>query len=148
MMDGSYSKCSMFNVNYTDVLQQGITEANQTWPTTTCLYGWSYNFSDVPYTTIATELDWVCENSAKGTYAQAVFFLGAILGGLLFGWLADKFGRIPAMIACNLVGCVAGVATAFMTTFWGFAMMRFFVGFAFDNCFVMMFILGEYGVME
>ncbi|XP_065369296.1 organic cation transporter protein-like [Calliphora vicina] len=140
-VEGSYSKCSMYNVNFTEQLLQGVTKANSSWPIKPCSMGWSYNFTEIPYTTIATDLNWVCEDAAKATYAQSIFFLGAIVGGLLFGWIADKFGRIPSMIACNLVGCVAGVATAFVTTFWSFALMRFFIGFAFDNCFVMMFIL-------
>ncbi|XP_046810122.1 carcinine transporter-like [Lucilia cuprina] len=140
-VEGSYSKCYMYNVNFTEQLENGVTKANTSWPTVPCSNGWSYNFTEIPYTTIATDLNWVCDDAAKATYAQSIFFLGAIVGGLLFGWIADKFGRIPSMIACNLVGCVAGMATAFVKTFWGFALMRFFIGFAFDNCFVMMFIL-------
>lgn len=37
-----------------------------------------------------------------------------------------------------------GVSTAFSGTFWQFSLCRFFVGFAFDNCFTMMYILGKW----
>lgn len=143
MINGEYSKCSRYNVNFTELLEAGVTEANTSWPLTTCTHGWTYNFAEIPYTTIATELNWVCDNAVLATYAQSIFFVGAIIGGLLFGWVADKFGRVPSMIACNLVGCAAGIGTAFAQSFWTFALMRFLVGFAFDNCFVMMFILGK-----
>ncbi|CAD7003454.1 organic cation transporter protein [Ceratitis capitata] len=136
-----YDNCKMYDVNYTEVLAKGMRQADPNWPVIACRHGWSYNFTDYPYTTVATEQNWVCENDALPTYAQSIFFLGAIVGGLLFGWIADKFGRIPALIGSNLVGFAAGVGTAFTANFWQFAVMRFFVGFAFDNCFTMMYIL-------
>lgn len=90
------------------------------------------------------QLGWVCQHDALPTIAQSIFFIGAIFGGLIFGWIADQYGRIPALIGSNVMGFLAGVATAFTNTFWQFALCRFFVGFAFDNCFTMMYILGNY----
>lgn len=89
------------------------------------------------------QLGWVCEHAAKPAIAQSVFFVGAIVGGLLFGWVADRFGRIPAVVGSNMFGFLAGVLTAFSHDFWTFTICRFFLGFAFDNCFTMMYILGE-----
>ena len=76
--------------------------------------------------------------------AQAIFFGGAIVGGLIFGWMADRYGRIPALVSTNLIGCGAGIATAFVNSFWAFCVCRFLVGLAFDNCFTMMYILGKF----
>uniref|UniRef100_A0ABK9NEP8 Major facilitator superfamily (MFS) profile domain-containing protein n=1 Tax=Glossina morsitans morsitans TaxID=37546 RepID=A0ABK9NEP8_GLOMM len=140
-VNGEYSNCLMYNVNYTELHEKRVRVADPSWPTVACRHGWSYNTSEIPYSTVATEGNWVCDKAAYPTYAQSIFFLGAICGGLLFGWVADKFGRIPSLIGCNLVGFAAGVTTAFVTNFWQFALMRFFVGFAFDNCFTMMYIL-------
>lgn len=89
-------------------------------------------------------MGWVCEHSALPTTAQSVFFVGAIFGGLIFGWIADRYGRIPALVGANITGFLAGVATVLAGSFWEFALCRFFVGFAFDNCFTMMYILGTY----
>lgn len=108
------------------------------------------------------QLDWVCDNAFLPTLSQSIFFCGAIVGGLLFGWIADRYGRIPALAGCNLIGFVAGkliagyvmkcrfhefpstgVATAFSGSFLQFSLCRFLVGFAFDNCFTMMYILGK-----
>ncbi|XP_055534267.1 organic cation transporter protein [Wyeomyia smithii] len=137
----SYSKCSMYAVNFTEVLANNILKADPTWPTQPCQHGWEYNFTDVPYKTAATDFEWVCEHSYLSTLSQSIFFVGAIVGGLLFGWIADRYGRIPALAGCNVIGFVAGVATAFVANFWQFAFCRFLVGFAFDNCFTMMYIL-------
>ncbi|XP_072757432.1 organic cation transporter protein-like [Anoplolepis gracilipes] len=139
--DGYYSKCTMYDVNYTELILNGIKNADSNWPTKGCSHGWEFNFTDIPYETVATELGWVCEQSALPTTAQSVFFVGAIFGGLLFGWIADRYGRIPALVGANLTGFLAGVATVLANSFWEFALCRFFVGFAFDNCFTMMYIL-------
>ncbi|XP_033161832.1 organic cation transporter protein [Drosophila mauritiana] len=141
MTNGEYNNCYMYDVNYTEILAQGKVMADPQWPRDKCRHGWSYNFTEIPYATVATEQNWVCDDAALPTYAQSIFFLGAIVGGLLFGWVADRFGRIPALIGTNMMGLLAGVGTAFVSNFWEFAIMRFFVGFAFDNCFTMMYIL-------
>ncbi|XP_031842357.1 organic cation transporter protein-like isoform X1 [Nomia melanderi] len=136
-----YSRCSMYDVNYTEILLNGSYAPDASWPTKGCHHGWEFNYSTIPYATVATELGWVCEYSALPTTAQSVFFIGAIFGGLIFGWIADQYGRIPALIGANMMGFIAGVATAFSNSFWQFTLCRFFVGFAFDNCFTMMYIL-------
>lgn len=137
----SYSKCTMYAVNFTEVLANNIRTPDPSWPTQPCRNGWEYNFTDVPYQTAATDFEWVCDHAYLPTLAQSIFFLGAIVGGLLFGWIADRYGRIPALAGCNIVGFAAGVATAFVGNFWQFSLCRFLVGFAFDNCFTMMYIL-------
>lgn len=72
-----------------------------------------------------------------------MFFCGAVCGGLLFGYIADRYGRIPSMVGTNVLAGLAGIATAFSTNFWTFTLCRFMVGFAFDNCFTIMYILGK-----
>ncbi|CAH2056093.1 unnamed protein product, partial [Iphiclides podalirius] len=125
-----HERCRMYSADWTKALAQGRTTPDDEWPIIPCTSGWEYNKSDVPYDTIASELDWVCEKDNLAATAQAIFFCGAIVGGLVFGWIADKYGRIPAL-----------VGTAFCSSFWSFAVCRFLVGFAFDNCFTMMYIL-------
>ncbi|RZF45646.1 hypothetical protein LSTR_LSTR010597 [Laodelphax striatellus] len=136
-----FSKCTMYVADWQSVLAKGVKEADPSWPTTGCNQGWEYDFTDVPYETIATQLDWVCDNMELPTIAQSIFFCGAIVGGLLFGWTADRYGRIPALVGANLAGLVAGCGTALASTFLQFCVCRFLVGMAFDNCFTMMYIL-------
>nr|XP_026483475.1 organic cation transporter protein-like [Vanessa tameamea] len=142
-IDGPFAhdRCHMFSADWTAALAQGRTTPDDEWPIIPCTHGWEYNRSDVPYETIASQLDWVCDKDNLPATAQAIFFCGAIVGGLIFGWIADKYGRIPALVGTNLVGFAAGIATAFCNTFWSFALCRFLVGLAFDNCFTMMYIL-------
>lgn len=87
--------------------------------------------------------EWVCDKAALPSLAQSIFFCGAIVGGLLFGVIADRYGRIPALVGTNMLGFIGGIASAYSFNFISFAFFRFIVGFAFDNCFTMMYILGE-----
>lgn len=136
-----FDKCRMYDVNFEELLKIDILKPDPSWPVKSCQNGWEYDFTDQPYTSIATEQNWVCENAALPHTAQAIFFGGAILGGLIFGWLADRFGRIPALVGSNLVGFISGIATTLCSSFLGFCICRFLVGMAFDNCFTMMYIL-------
>ncbi|XP_071442498.1 organic cation transporter protein-like [Hetaerina americana] len=146
--DGSFEQCRMYGVNFTEILMKNdsgdgaLPEPDPEWPLAPCAHGWEYDRSEIPYETITSEMDWVCEYSGLPPAAQSSFFVGAIVGGLVFGWMADHYGRIPALVGTNVVGAVAGIATAFLSTsFWAFCALRFLVGLAFDNCFTMMYIL-------
>ncbi|CAK1546530.1 unnamed protein product [Leptosia nina] len=136
----SHDRCNMYSTNWSMALAQGRTAPDDEWPIVPCVT-WEYNRTDVPYETIASQLDWVCDKDNRPATAQAIFFCGAIVGGLIFGWIADKYGRIPALVGTNMMGFLAGVGTAFCNSFWSFALCRFLVGLAFDNCFTMMYIL-------
>lgn len=51
-----YSKCTMYDVNYTEIILNGIRDADPSWPTRGCSHGWEFDFSDIPYETVATEV--------------------------------------------------------------------------------------------
>lgn len=46
----------MYNINFTDILHQGIKIADSSWEKVPCKNGWEYNFTDVPYKTIASDV--------------------------------------------------------------------------------------------
>lgn len=49
-------RCRMYAVNYTELLQQGKNVSDPSWPTVPCLHGWEYNYTEVPYASIASEV--------------------------------------------------------------------------------------------
>ncbi|CAA9996175.1 unnamed protein product, partial [Nesidiocoris tenuis] len=56
-VDGdNYDKCRVYVANWTEVLMSGREVADTNWPTIPCNRGWEYNFTDIPYETIATEV--------------------------------------------------------------------------------------------
>jgi MFS transporter, SHS family, sialic acid transporter len=58
-------------------------------------------------------------------YATAAFLLGAALGGVVFGWLGDKIGRVRAMALSILVYSVFTGLIYFATEPWHLAVCRF-----------------------
>ncbi|XP_046422390.1 solute carrier family 22 member 13-like [Neodiprion fabricii] len=135
-----FSRCWMYDVPLATLLS--VQSPDPKWPMQRC-HSWEFKFtsSDVPYTTIASELEWVCDKQYLVNLAQSIFFVGSIFGGILFGWMADKYGRIPVLVVANMFGFFAGMATVFARRFWHFGVCRFLVGFASDNNFTMMYIL-------
>jgi MFS family permease len=62
-----------------------------------------------------------------GDLFLASFLVGGTLGGLVFGTLADRFGRKPAMVASILFYSVFSGLTYFATAIWHVALLRFLV---------------------
>ena len=62
-----------------------------------------------------------------GDWFLAAFLLGGTAGGLLFGSLADRYGRRPIMIATILTYSAFAGLTYFATELWQVATLRFFV---------------------
>jgi MFS transporter, putative metabolite:H+ symporter len=56
--------------------------------------------------------------------------LGALLGAIVFGWLADRIGRKPVIVVSSLLCCVCAGSTAFVSdgSWMVFAALRFLVG--------------------
>lgn len=83
----------------------------------------------------------MCDDAHKPPLAQALFFVGSIIGGIISGYIADRFGRIPAIILCHVNCALAGIATAFSPNFIVFAFSRFIMGMGFENCFTLVYVL-------
>jgi MFS family permease len=62
-----------------------------------------------------------------GDLFLAVFLVGGTLGGVVFGSLADRFGRKPTMAATILFYSVFSGLTYFATELWHVAALRFLV---------------------
>ncbi|KAJ8736894.1 hypothetical protein PYW07_000165 [Mythimna separata] len=114
-----YSRCLQYDANWSEVISTGVT-ANETWSAVPCQHGWEFNKTEFAYPTIASEMGWVCDQNSNQATAQSIFFVGSIVGGLIVGWIADRFGRIPAAVFSNMVGAIAGTATIFVNNFTEF----------------------------
>ena len=58
-------------------------------------------------------------------YITAMFLLGAALGGLIFGWLGDRIGRVRAMAISILIYSMFTGLGYFATEPWHLAVFRF-----------------------
>lgn len=72
----------------------------------------------LPGTTDLTQGKWF-------TVIIAVFLVGAATGGVLFGWLGDKLGRVRAMTLAIFTYAIFTGLCGFVTEAWQFAVLRF-----------------------
>ncbi|KAJ2944014.1 hypothetical protein O0L34_g8340 [Tuta absoluta] len=138
--DWEWDRCQTYDANWTHV-SLTLTPPHPNTSKIQCNSGWEFQLGDIPYHTVVSERGWVCDYAGYAPIAQSIFFGGSFVGGLLFGWLADRFGRVPALVGANLIGCVGGVLTIFTSGLWDFAICRFLVGMSYDSCFILMYIL-------
>ncbi|XP_022115436.2 beta-alanine transporter [Pieris rapae] len=134
-----WENCLMYDANWTQVLQNMIVPSNTT--LVPCQHGWEFQLTNIPYHTVVSERGWVCENASNVPFAQSMAFVGSFLGGILFGWMADFYGRVPAIMGTYLIALIGGVGSIYTSGLWDFAFCRFLVGMSFDSCFVIIYIL-------
>ncbi|XP_053695192.1 organic cation transporter protein isoform X2 [Sabethes cyaneus] len=101
---------------------------------------WEYDTS-VFSSTIVSEWDLVCEKAHLVNLSQTIFMFGILIGGVLFGTLADKFGRRPPLVFAVMIQLAAGVAAAYIPWFWGFVILRFLTAVATGGTMVTSFVL-------
>jgi MFS transporter, putative metabolite:H+ symporter len=73
--------------------------------------------------------------------------IGALLGAIVFGWLADRIGRKPVIVVSSLLCCLCAGSTAFVSdgSWIVFAALRFLVGFGYGGAGASQFaLIAEY----
>ncbi|EDW69536.2 organic cation transporter protein [Drosophila virilis] len=141
-VDGSYSRCQMYDVNYTAVFKSKNRSEliNSSLPLIPCREGYVFDQNE-PFRTATMEFGWVCANDRYATYAQVVFFLGSVAGCLAYGHFADHCGRVAALVSSCSLAFFGSIFTSMATNFVSFVIIRLIVGASFDTCFTMIYIL-------
>ncbi|KAK2879613.1 solute carrier family 22 member 6 [Channa argus] len=94
-----------------------------------CKDGWTYNMTDMSSTIIS---DWhlVCDLRSLKQMGQTIYMGGVLVGAMVFGGLADRYGRRILLLMSNLLMAVSGTCAAFSTSFPLFCLFRFGCGMA------------------
>uniref|UniRef100_A0A1I8PMZ9 Major facilitator superfamily (MFS) profile domain-containing protein n=1 Tax=Stomoxys calcitrans TaxID=35570 RepID=A0A1I8PMZ9_STOCA len=101
---------------------------------------WFYRRQD-GYESITTELNWVCDDAFRNAVGQSFYFLGAVVGTISFGALADRIGRLPAVLLSTFTGGLGDFITAFVGNVTFYAISRFISGLSTDTFYMLMYIL-------
>eukprot|EP00449_Zooxanthella_nutricula_P030537 CAMPEP_0198495662 /NCGR_PEP_ID=MMETSP1462-20131121/5335_1 /TAXON_ID=1333877 /ORGANISM="Brandtodinium nutriculum, Strain RCC3387" /LENGTH=494 /DNA_ID=CAMNT_0044224455 /DNA_START=166 /DNA_END=1650 /DNA_ORIENTATION=+ len=72
--------------------------------------------------------EWGCSESTKAMM-ECMIFVGLVLGSPTWGWLADRYGRRPIMLASALWVCLFGALTAACNSLEQLMPCQFAVGF-------------------
>ncbi|XP_018409837.1 PREDICTED: solute carrier family 22 member 6-B-like [Nanorana parkeri] len=88
---------------------------------------WKYDLST--YTsTIISKWDLVCEREWMKELAQSVYMSGVLVGAIVYGSLADRFGRRVVILWCLLQTASMGTGAAFAPYFSLYCFFRFMTG--------------------
>lgn len=119
-----FDRCHVFDLDWDGNITARPAEST---PSRPCL-SWEYDDSHFGQT-VTQRWNLVCGPSAYlPRFAQSAFFLGNFLGVLSSGWMADRLGRRPVILAATLlssIGCIVG-SLAPNITVW--IVSRFCVG--------------------
>ncbi|XP_059099619.1 organic cation transporter protein-like isoform X1 [Tigriopus californicus] len=114
------SRCEIFNISRSMIVNLSVPKDL---PKIPCE---SFTFDQSKFTsTIASEWNLVCSESYKVSLAQTVYFLGQMIGIVIFGILSDKFGRKRMFIPLSCLMSLFGVVASIVGNYEGFLVMRF-----------------------
>lgn len=133
--DGSFSSCLRFahpkplpnTTLATEAHSSGEPEGEPA--TVPCSQGWEYDRSEFS-STIVTEWDLVCEQRGLNKITSTCFFVGVLLGAVVYGYLSDRFGRRQLLLVAYVSSLVLGLASAASVTYIMFIITRTLTGLA------------------
>lgn len=135
----SYSRCEFLNADYTEDYLSGhqpiATESNY------CDRGWVYDKIVYKSSTV-TEWDLVCSKNHFRATADALFMVGVMLGSIIFGDLADRFGRFPIFFASLVIQVIFGVLVAVSPEYITYSISRLIVGATTSGVFLVAYVIG------
>jgi len=140
-----YDPCLMYNVTSWSQLYQENGESwplqpNKDWDLVPCAHGWIFDKSEYE-NTLVTELELVCDKAWMVSTSTSLFYVGSLVGNVLFGHIADKYGRRFSFFTLLIMEVTLSIVVAFSPNYLVYTVVRTINGLTFPALFQIPFIL-------
>lgn len=115
--------CTMYDVDYSEILHSGNLSVNQSWPTKECDKGWQFDRTNYDATSV-TRWNMVCKDGQFSSLVLSLIFIGDVIGTPLYGFMSDKWGRKPTFLFMALVLSVSDIGSTLSPDFSLFLILR------------------------
>ncbi|XP_050674807.1 organic cation transporter protein-like isoform X2 [Leptidea sinapis] len=88
---------------------------------------WDFDRSDVG-NTIISEWGLVCDRASLTNLAEVVFLIGVGIGGVVGGWISDKYGRKRILMAMAITQSILAIISLLVQTYVQYVVLRLIMG--------------------